>query len=273
MKKSALPAVLFSLFFASPVHAAFDYLPVDARGTAMSGATTALSDNTWGIFSNPAATGQRSSAAVNYTIPYGDSDLGDIAGAVNLSRLPFDNKGTWSIGMNRYSANDYHETIWLAGYARELLPSVRIGVSIARMTQKFDGFGDDSATGINAGLQASLSPMVTLGISSMNLNSPTIGETDLHLPRTTLAGATFHFPTGSLLTVNLQTDPDRSSRLLAGGDFVVAPMTHLMIGLGTNPSIISGGASFGTDAIKATIAVSRNLDLGTTSSFGLEAGW
>lgn len=273
MKKYALHAVLLSLFFASPLHAAFDYLPVDARGTAMSGATTALSDNTWGIFSNPAATGHRSSAAVNYTIPYGDSDLGDIAGAVNISRLSFDAKVTISIGFNRYSANDYHETTCIIGYGREILPSIRLGASISRMTQKFDGFGDDSATGINAGLQASLSPMVTLGIISVNLNSPTIGETDLHLPRTTLAGATFHFPTGSLLTVNALTDPERSSRLLAAGDFVVAPMTHVMIGVGTNPSLISGGASFGTDAIKATIAVSRNLDLGTTSSFGLEAGW
>lgn len=273
MKKSALHAVLLSLFFASPLYAAFDYLPVDARGTAMSGATTALSDNTWGIFSNPAATGHRSSAAVNYTIPYGDSDLGNIAGALNLSSLPFDPNGTISVGISRYSANDYHETTCIVGYGREILPSVRLGVSISRMTQKFDGFSDDSATGINAGIQAELTPIVSLGISSMNLNSPTIGESDTHLPRTTLTGLAFHFPTGSLLTVNALTDPDRSSRLLAAGDFVVAPMTHVMIGVGTNPSLISGGFSFGTDAIKATIAVSRNLDLGTTSSFGLEAGW
>ena len=273
MKKYALHTVLLSLFFASPLYAAFDYLPVDARGTAMSGATTALSDNAWGIFSNPAATGHRSSAAVNYTIPYGDSDLGDIAGAVNISRLSFDAKGTISVGFNRYSANDYHETTCIVGYGREILPSVRLGVSISRMTQKFDGFGDDSATGINAGIQAELTPIVSLGISSMNLNSPTIGESNTLLPRTTLTGLAFHFPTGSLLTVNALTDLDRSSRLLAGGEFVVSPMMHFMIGVATNPSLISGGVSFGTDAIKATIAVSRNLDLGTTSSFGLEAGW
>ena len=273
MRKTVLVTTLFSLLFASPLQAGFRYLSVDPLGTAMSGATAALPDNPWGIFYNPAATGGQTGAAISYSIPYDDSDLSDVAGAVNLSSLPFDSDGTWSVGLNRYSANDYHETTWLAGYARELLPSVRIGVSIARMTQKFDGFGDDSATGINAGLQASLSPMVTLGISSMNLNSPTIGETDLHLPRTTLAGATFHFPTGSLLTVNLQTDPVRSSRLLAGGDFVVAPMTHLMIGLGTNPSLISGGASFGLGPVKAIATVSHDIDLGTTSSVGVGVSW
>lgn len=273
MKKSTLPALLFSLFFASPVHAAFDYLPVDPRGTALSGATTALSGNPWGLFYNPASTGKQTSAAFGYTMPYGDSSLGNIAGAVNISRLPFDAKGTVSVGITRYSANNYHETTCIAGYGREILPSVRLGVSVSRMTQKFDGFSSDSATAINAGLQAELSPIVTFGVSSMNLNSPTIGESHEHLPRTTFTGLAFNFPTGSLLTFNALTDPDRSGRLLAGGEFVVNPLLHVMVGLATNPSLISGGLSFGTNALKATAAVSRNLDLGTTSSFGVEASW
>ncbi|MBN1929907.1 MAG: hypothetical protein JW764_10245 [Chlorobiaceae bacterium] len=273
MRKSALLSALIPVFFTSPLHAAFNALPVDPRGIAMSGATTALPDNPWGLFYNPATTGRQSGAALSYTIPYGDEDLSSIAGAVNLSRLPFDPEGTVSLGMSRHNATGYHETTWIAGYGREVLPSIRLGVSLSRMTQKFDGFGDDSATGINAGLQARITPLVTLGISSMNLNSPTIGESGFRLPRTTLAGLTFHFPTGSLLTVNALTDPDRSSRLLAAGDFAVAPMTRLMVGLATNPSLISAGASFGTGALKATAAISRDLDLGTTSSFGVEAGW
>jgi hypothetical protein len=275
MRKAFIIAGLYGLFCTVPLQAAFNYSPVDPKGTAMSGAITALPGNAWGIFCNPASTaaGRRSSAGISYTIPYGDSDLGNFSGAVLLGELSFDEHGAISAGMNRYHADSYHEETIVAGYGRELLPSVRAGISISRLSQKIDGFGEDSAMGINAGLQAEITSALTFGISSMNLNSPTIGSLKTRLPRTTLTGLAYRLETGSVLTVNALTDPDRSGRLLVAGDFPLYRKLHLMIGAASNPSLISAGASFGSDAVKATIAVSRDIDLGTTSSFGVEMGW
>jgi hypothetical protein len=275
MRKAFVIAGLYGLFCAEPLQAAFNYFPVDPKGTAMSGAMTAIPGNAWGIFCNPAspAAGGLSSAGISYTIPYGDSDLGNFSGAVSLSRLPFDEHGTISTGMNRYHADSYHEETIVAGYGRELLPSVRAGISVSLMSQKIDGYGKKSATGINAGLQVEITSALTFGISSMNLNSPTIGSIKSKLPRTTLTGLAYRLETGSVLTVNSLTDPDRSGRLLVAGDFPVYRSLHLMIGAASNPSLISAGASFGSDTLKATAAVSRDIDLGTTSSFGVEVGW
>ena len=64
-----------------------------------------------------------------------------------------------------------------------------------------------------------------------------------------------------------------AARLLAAGEFTVYRSLHLMVGAATNPSLISAGASVGSKTLKATAAVSRNIDLGTTSAFGVEVGW
>jgi len=275
MRKTFIIAGFYSLFCTTPLQAAFNCFPVDPKGTAMSGAMTALPGNAWGIFCNPAspAAGSRSSAGISCTIPYGDSRLGNFSGAVSVRKLPFDEHGVISAGMNRYHAENYHEETIVAGYAHELLPSVRAGISVSRLSQKISGFGENSTTGIGAGLQAEITSALTFGFSSMNLNSPAIGSLKTKLPRTTLTGLAYRLETGSVLTVNALTDPDRSGRLLAAGEFPLYRSVHLMIGAAGNPSLISAGTSFGSDTIKATIAVSRDIDLGTTSSIGVEAGW
>jgi len=60
MRKAILIAGLYTLFGATPLQASFNYLPVDPKGTAMSGALTALPGNAWGIFCNPASPATRS---------------------------------------------------------------------------------------------------------------------------------------------------------------------------------------------------------------------
>jgi hypothetical protein len=274
MRKAITLAGLYCLLCPNSLQAAFDYMAIDPKGIAMSGAMTALPGNAWGVFCNPASTVDgRSAAGISWSDPYGDSNLGNVSGAISLRKLPFDKHGAISIGVNRYHASGYHEKTVVAGYARELLPSVRVGISVARMTQKIDGFSENSATGVNAGLQANLTSALTFGINSMNLNAPTIGAAKTKLPRTTLTGLSYRFETGSLLTVNAQTRPDQPGRLLAAGEFPLYRSLHLMVGTATNPSLISAGASIGSNTIKATAALSRNIDLGTTSAFGVEVGF
>ena len=274
MRKAITLAGLCCLVCPSSLEAAFDYMPVDPKGIAMSGAMTALSGNAWGVFCNPASTVDgRSAAGISWNDPYGDSKLGNLSGAISLRKLPFDEHGSLSIGVNRYNASQYHEETVVAGYARELIPKVRAGISISRMTQKIDGFGENSATGVNAGLQADLTSALTFGIGSMNLNAPTISAAKTKLSRTTLTGLSYRLETGNILTVNAQTAPGRSARLLAAGEFTMYRSLHLMVGAATNPSLISAGASFGSKMLKATAAVSRNIDLGTTSAFGVEVDW
>lgn len=272
MRKTPILLALCSLLCTSPLYASFEFASVDPMGLAMSGAMTAVTGNAFGIFYNPAstATAIRTDAGISYTVPYGDMELRRIAGGLCLPRLPFDRNGALSAGASRYGTDGYHELTAVAGYARSVTSSIRAGISLSRMSLSMRGFNDEAATGFNAGLQAELKPGLIFGISSMNINSPGIGASKTALPRTTLTGVSYRLATGTILTVNALTNPGRTGRLLAAGDLPVAGNLRVMIGMATNPPVISAGAGFGTEALRATLAVSRNIDLGTTSSCGFE---
>ena len=271
MRKTPILLALCSLLCTSPLYASFEHTPVDPRGLAMAGAMTAVTGNAFGIFYNPASATPEAGteASISCTVPYGDPDMKSVTGGFCIRRLPFDNKGSLSAGVNRYGTTGYHEQTVVAGYSRAVTSSIRAGFSVSGMSLGIKGINDEASTGINVGLQAELKPGLIFGISSMNLNAPKIGEFRSPLPRTTLTGISCRIKTGSILTVNAETDPDRTGRLLAAGDFPVSGNIHVMIGMATNPSLISAGAEFGTGALRATIAVSRNIDLGTTSSCGI----
>lgn len=269
MRNTPILLALCGCMCAAPLYASFDFTPTDPRGLAMSGAMTAVDGGAFGMQYNPAAPSlkKRLSAGAAYAIPYGESESATTSGAANWANLPFDHEGAISSGLKIFSPQSYREQTVSVGYSRALSTSIHAGVSLSRMSLNVDGRPDRSATGVNAGLLAELRPGLVLGISSFNINSPSIGS---HLPRTTLAGLSYRFENGNLLTADAEGDPDRPGRILAAGEFILLPSVSVMLGAGTNPSVVSAGASFGTGPVSATVAVSRNIDLGTTAAFGLE---
>lgn len=272
MRKTPLVLALCAVMHATPLHAAFDYLPADPRSLGMAGAMVAIPPDSFGLLYNPASPARASGsvAGAAYTLPYGDGDLRTLAGGVNWHHPQFDSKGTLSVGLKRYGSGKWHEQTISAGYARELSANIHAGVSLSNQAEGTDG-NEESATGLNVGLQADLGRGITLGVSSFNLNAPTIGEADIRLPRPTIAGLSCRLKNGNLLTANVLTEPGRSARLLAAGEFRIMKEVVMMAGIGTNPSIVSAGGSYRIGPVRATAAVSRHIDLGTTASFGLEA--
>ena len=272
MHKTPILLALCCTMCTRPLFASFEYSPTDPGSLGMAGAMTALPADAYGIFHNPASpsTGTGVDAGVAWTLPYGDPDLKTLAGGFSYSRLPFDRNGALSVGVIRHGGDNYREETFVAGYSRALTGAIRAGFSVSRLSQEMRGSGSDSTTGVNAGLQAEVQPGLIFGVSSFNLNAPSIGDTKTKLSRTTLAGLSFRLETGTILTLNALTDPERSSRLLTAGEFMVTRNLHMMLGVATNPSVISGGARLAVGPIESAIAVCRNLDLGTTASFGVE---
>ncbi|NTU57479.1 MAG: hypothetical protein HGB00_00950 [Chlorobiaceae bacterium] len=272
MRKTPTLFTLCSLLYASPTYASFGQNPVEPKGLAMAGAMTAVHGDAFGMFYNPASTAlaEGTMAGISYTLPYGDNDLVRITGGFCLPLMSFDRHGTLSGGVSRFGTNGYDEQTAAFGYARHVTSSLRAGISVSRMSIRMRGVGDESATGVNAGVQAELKPGLTIGISSMNLNSPAMGASGTPLHATTLTGVSYRLATGTLLTVNAMTSQDRSGRFLAAGEFPVSGNIELMIGMATNPSVVSAGTGIRTGAFRATLAVSRNMELGTTSSCGVD---
>lgn len=276
MRKTPFILALCGLLYAEPLHASFDFLPADPRSLGMAGAMTAVAGDAFGLLYNPASPslGEGSAAGAAGTLPYGDDDLRTLAGGLNWHGPLFDRKGTLSVALKRYGSGAWHEETLSAGYSRKVLENrlgkFHAGFSLSRLSSGADEGEESSATGVNAGLQAELGTNITVGISSFNLNAPSTGTEDDHLPRPTIAGLAVRLNNGNLLTADLLTEPGRSARLLAAGEFRLFRSVMMMAGLGTNPSVIAAGAAVTAGSFKAAAAVSRNIDLGTTASFGLE---
>lgn len=272
MHKTPILLALCGYMSAAPLYATFDFTPPDPQGLAMSGALAAVDGGTFGMMYNPATPSLKngSSAGAAYSIPYGEAEFATSSGALNWTNLPYDRDGALSSTFTILSPKGYREQTASFGYSRALGTSIHAGMSLSRMSLEIDGRPDREATGVNAGLLVELRPGLMLGISSFNVNAPTVDGGMTTLPRTTLAGFSYRFENGNILTANAQGNPDRPGRILAAGEFILPPSVTVMLGMGTNPSVVSAGASFNSGPVRATAAVSRNIDLGTTAAFGLE---
>ncbi len=272
MRKTPILLALCSCMNATPLYASFEFAPTDPRGVAMSGALAAVAGDAFGMRYNPAAPSLSKGITVGaaYDIPYGKRDLSSLSGAATWSNLPFDRHGAIAASAGRFAPNGYREQTVSTGYSRTLTPSIHAGISVSRNSLSIDGMPARSADGINAGFMAELRPALIVGIGSFNLNAPTIDGGLTKLPRTTLAGFSYRFDNGNMLTANVQADPDRPSRLLGAGAFGILPSMVVMMGVGTNPSVISAGTGIEAAGVRATGAISRNIDLGTTAALGLE---
>lgn len=260
---------------AAPAFASFDHLPADPESIGMGGAVTAIDGDAFGIYHNPAspASAPGSSAGAALAIPYGEEELRTLSTGVNWRHPRLGDGGTISAGFKRYGSDRWHEETLSAGYARRITGTLHAGMSISRLSQGGSGLDSESATGLNAGLQAGLGKGVRFGAAIYNLNSPTIGSTDSPLPKPVLAGFAFRLKNGNLLTADVLAETSRPARLLAGGKFQVTNQLNLLAGLGTNPSIVSAGASLKITGFRLAGALSRHIDLGTTASIGLQAEW
>ena len=272
MRKTPILLALCCSMSATPLYASFEFAPTDPKGLAMSGALAAVPGDAFGMRYNPAAPSLSKGVAAGaaFEIPYGRRDLSSLSAALTWSNLPFDHDGSIASSASRFAPNGYREQTVSIGYSRTLAASIHAGLSLSRFSLAIDGLPDRSANGINAGFMAELRPGFLVGISSFNINSPSVDGGATTLPRTTLAGFSYRFGNGNMLSVDAQADPDRPARVLTAGEFRILPSLAVMMGVGTNPSVISAGTGIEAAGVRATGAVSRNIDLGTTAAFGLE---
>lgn len=263
------------LLCAAPAYASFDHIPADPASLGMGGAVTAVAGDAFGIFHNPAspASASGSSAGGALALPYGEDGLRTLSAGVNWRHPRFGDGGTIAAGFKRYGSDRWHEESVSAGFSRRVTGTLHAGFSISRLSQGGSGLGNESATGMNAGLQASLGKGVRFGAAMYNLNSPRIGRAASPLPKPVLAGLAFRLESGSLLTADLLAETTRPARVLAGGAFPATKRLELLAGLGTNPSTVSAGISLKIAGFRLDSALSRHIDLGTTSSIGLQAEW
>lgn len=140
---------------------------IGAKSAALGNATTALYEDTWGLFSNPATISSDEYKVGFYGLRnYGFPELTDVSSIINVPITV----GDAALGFYRFGDDLYSETNFNAGYKYEF-NGIHAGVSLQYRHLSLGGdYGSGGALNLSLGILSQLSRSVWLGAKLRNIN-------------------------------------------------------------------------------------------------------
>jgi len=266
------------------VFAMFDDYEPSPRARAMGGACTAVIDAANACFYNPAGlVAVQNEAQLGYCRIF-NTDYEVLKTAALASRLP-GKYGTAAIAVktmdceyldtNMYSEQTYQ---LVQGFTlmKDVYSEVHLGWSANLYHLAIDGFGDDTAFGLNFGALAILHQRTRLGFAVTNVNNPKMGADNRHeLPQKLSAGIAYEPYPGVTTTVEMKKSfnsasesEDSVTQYHAGCEVTLYDMLYLRAGVRSEPASYSMGVGFLVKGIKVDYAYNtHNID--GTHHFGM----
>lgn len=259
------------LFFqVSLSYGAFEFTGHSVRGAGMAGAFTALSDDAGGLRYNPA--GLRFAESVqldsSYSNLYGMKDLNYIS--LNMA-MPTLTAGTWAAGYSSLGNAAYKETDIRLGLAAGLGGGMYAGAVLkSERVQIGNEGGSAGAIGFDVGIISNVSEYISFGICSVNINSPTLGDTSEPLGRKFMAGAAIRPSKNIVSTIDLHKSLEKDIEIRTGAEFKLNDSLKLRSGIQTRPVRFSLGFGLGWSIFELEYAFLSHKTLASQHIFGLK---
>src|SRR5690554_552122 len=243
---------LFLIFCSSNV--AIAQVNMGASGLGIGQATTALKDNTWSLFSNPALMRNDKIAVGFYSLRnYGFSKLTDVA-AVGSYPSKF---GVAAVGFHRYGDNLFNETRVRVGYSNRW-KELRVGVALNYNSISFGApYGSGGALGVDIGLAARLVEGLWLGARGTNINRPSYKGIDQDLPVELAIGLTYQLAEMALFSFDIIKDVSFEESFRGGVEMKIIEDLKGRIGITTAPNTYSFGFGYGKESWGINLAIQR----------------
>ena len=232
-KTKILILLAAGILISPPLKAAYDDLGVSARAVGMGNAFTAVADDAYDIYYNPAglATLDRAEVVTTYAQFYpGLTDSSNLSNSFFGYAQPIDEgrQGTLGLGYNRFSLNGfYQESSVYASYGREidtegLLPGhLYGGITLKYLDRSLSGLGTLAS-----------SPLGPTGIANSGSVDPVLNQTarsnfdmDGGLLYRPLANWDFGFASQHIFEPNIAFDPAQGETLARDYKFGAAYRT------------------------------------------------
>lgn len=242
--------------------------PMGARSLALGNATTALSQDNWALFSNPAMLqNQRSTLGFYGLRNYGFANLTDMAAAGILKT----GLGTTSLGVKRYGDDLFNETNIRLGYKNEW-NMLHFGVAVSYNHLAIaQPYGSGGALGVDVGIAAQITNGLWVGAKSANLNKPVYdfqsGSEDLQ--RDLSVGLSYALEERALLVLDMVKDVRFPVSYRGGVEVLVVEGLTGRAGVTTEPLTYSFGFGYGKSIWEANIAVQHHELLGFSPGLDL----
>jgi hypothetical protein len=293
MKALTFGLAALALLSAGPARAAFEDIEVSPRSRAMGGAFSALAVDAFAPFHNPAAlawTGE-TQAAASYVRPFG-YDFSSQWAASAVTRL-----GKWGgvgIGFRRFGV-DYRdesltgETTVNVSHGFRLMKDLQSQLAVGWAVNLYNlsygntidlesgnpgsGIDPGSATafGVDLSAQATLYNRTRVGFYVLNVNNPSIGDTDKEdLVQRVGAGVAYVPYQGVTTVLDISNELGEPFQFRGGTEFDVLAFMKLRAGIRTEPSIFTAGVGINHSGISVDYGFSTGGGtLNPTHQFGV----
>jgi len=248
---------------------AFERQPESVRAIGMGGAGVALPAGAWGAFTNPAALAgdRRATVAIGLTpSPFGLEELSRtaIAGVAGWGRFGA------SLAALRAGSDLYRETTIAAACGYDAGGGMCWGAACTLNSLSIEGYGSAACWGCDAGMLWRIAPLVSLGASAANMNSPSPGRSGEGIARTVTAGLAVGGGSPFTVAFDMAVDPRFPLELRLGGECVLAGCLAVRAGVTSDPSALCAGVGLTVAPFEVDYAFSRHQELGFTHAFGLQ---
>ena len=289
MKKFLIIFILITSTY-QVVAGLFDDRYPSARITAMGGASSAISDEVWAAYYNPANLTMidRVQVGTSYSKIFNLSFLKNffLAGTYPLPQK----YGTLSASI-QYFGVDYQgnnlngEYTFALSHAfiliKDIHSSLSFGYSLKAYhwdlgeSKTFGDLGSSTTFGLDVGFRASVYSRTHLGVYLLNINTPQVGTTIKHdLPQRVVVGVAYQPYDGVTTSLDFnRLIGAKRTQVFAGAEFKVIKYLFLRFGATSNPNRLSTGLGIQITQFRFDYALLTHNELGLSHQFGLIFGF
>ncbi|MEQ9278774.1 MAG: hypothetical protein RLN83_04710 [Balneola sp.] len=266
--RTYLYKITFVLIFVSAPNIGVAQLTMGADGLALGQATTALQNNSWAIFSNPATINIEKKSVSFFSLRnYGFVELTDIAASGSLPTK----YGSAAFGFHRYGGDLFSETRIRVGYANSW-DNLKYGIALNyNHISQGSPYGSGGALGLDLGLTAKLTEGLWLGAKTTNLNQPgyDFAANEESLSRELSLGLSYELDKNALFLFDAVKDVRFPVAYRGGIEVKIIENLKGRVGVTTEPNTYSFGVGYESTLWEANLVFQRHETLGFSPGIGL----
>ncbi len=221
----------------SAVIPAFSQIVMGGRGASLSEATSAMTNDKWALFANPANLSKRNTASFYAIRNFGLSALTDYAFELSCRTKA----GTIGVGGHTYGFKLFRQSEFRVGFSKSIL-DIRLGLVVNYINYSLpEPYGSAGTIGVNIGITAPLVNGLWLGARAENINQPEIGKNKEELPQALAIGIDYRISSKALYLLECYKDIDFPVSIRSGLEFSPVGVLRLRAGIKTHPQSFSLG--------------------------------
>jgi len=249
----------------------FEQTELGARAKSLGGASCALSNDVWAIFSNVGGLAflkEREASVFYAPQQFGLSELSLSAVTAGIPTAV----GVIGVAARRYGFDLYREASWTVSYANAV-SEVAIGININYHSLSIEHYGSSGTVGIDAGTVVPITHQMRWGMAARNINSPTIGASKEPLPQSFTSGFAY-FPTQRFsIAIDYFKEVGFDGSVRFGSEYAVVDAVALRIGISNVPTEYAGGIGIKYGAFEVDYAFFTHQELGITHQGSILIRW